>query len=383
MLLGTIGCSSDGQSSSEFLPPDTPPGLAPANFVDLKDLQVTIGATSVPLAASPLVYLRRGPDDFDDPATPDHEAVSGAIRNFLDCTSDTWSIGSQTFTVDLITRGVVEHDATLVSRGLLGADWGAGLDLSDQGIHSLTRTCEGRTETIDTLGGTHTATQWLESMGRAVWLTRAAGLATEHQPEIDRIIARMEELADLLVADANRDVWEQSWLVDAKGNIFTHKTWMRAAGLSLASSLTVDRDAAAVWTAEAERIARRGLAAQQDDGVNPERGGHDVSYQMYGTWLAELYDSTLPEGELKDEVEAMIDRSLQWFSGRVDAQTGQVDIAASTRTCISLDASTRYEAADAVRVFLTWGAMHTERTDLVDEAVLIDQGARSPGNPCP
>jgi len=70
------------------------------------------------------------------------------------------------------------------------------------------------------------------------------------------------------------------------------------------------------------------------------------------------------------------------MSTRVDEQTGQVDIGASTRVCNRNDASQPYEAADAVRTFLTW-AIVRERQELIDRAILIDRGAKSFGNPCP
>lgn len=105
---------------------------------------------------------------------------------------------------------------------------------------------------------------------------------------------------------------------------------------------------------------------------------------MYGTWLAELYDPTLRRGPLKDDLERHIDKSVQWFSSRVNDRTGQADIGKSTRICNPADGSASYELADAVRVFLTWAAMHPDRKgDLVDRAVLIDHGAKKFGNPCP
>jgi hypothetical protein len=175
---------------------------------------------------------------------------------------------------------------------------------------------------------------------------------------------------------------ERTWLVDDEGNLFAHKTYMMAAGLALTASLTDDRDDASRWASIAEKIARRGMEAQRKDGVNPERGGYDVAYQMYGTWLAQLYYATLAPGSLKRDLGATIDRAIAWMSTRVDEQTGQVDIGASTRVCNRNDASQPYEAADAVRTFLTW-AIVRERQELIDRAILIDRGAKSFGNPCP
>src|SRR5439155_16741811 len=103
--------------------------------------------------------------------------------------------------------------------------------------------------------------------------------------------------------------------------------------------------------------------------------------QRYGTWLAQLYYATLAPGSLKRDLGATIDRAIAWMSTRVDEQTGQVDIGASTRVCNRNDSSAPYEAADAVRTFLTW-AIVRERQELIDRAILIDRGAKSLGYPC-
>lgn len=380
--LSACGSSAPSDAGPAKVPVPTFPsssGLQSPNFTDLKDLMVTVGGKETPLGESDVTYLRRTVAAFDDPATPGHDGIVKAIRDYLDCQLDDWSIGGQTFTVDLITAGVNQHDQSLVERGVQGVDWGVSLPIGADGGYTLTRDCDGKKAV--SLGGTHTGSQWLEAVGRTVYLLRSSPWADQYESKIAGYITKMEEIADRQVA--NLRYWKANWMVDADGDLFTHKTYLMAAGLSLSAALTDDRKAARRWSDVAETVVRRGLDAQRPDGVNPERGGYDVAYQMYGTWLAELYDATLRPGPLKDEVERHIDRSIDWFSSRVDDGTGQVAIGDSTRICNPVDGNASYESADAVRVFLTWAVMHPDRRELVDRAVLMDRGAKQFGNPCP
>lgn len=368
--------------SSDATPIDATPAFnATPDFLVLETMTVTIDGRSVPLGESDLKYVRRPIESFDDPATSGHDGIAAAIRRFLACETDSWSIGSQTFTVDGITAGVARRDDTMVANGVRGIDWGLALDVTDEGVHRLRRECDGTT--VADFGGTHHTTQWLESLGRAVYLLRSSDLADEYGDEVGRIIARMEKLARLLADPDNTQYWEERWLVDDDGNVFTHKLYMRAAALELTASLTDDGDDAARWAAIAADMARRAMDGQRGDGVNPERGDYDVSYQMYGTWLAQLYYSLLPDSEsMKTELGSTIDRAIEWMSGRIDDVTGQVDIGTSTRTCSDADDNQPYEAADAVRAFLLWSEIRGDER-LAEQAVLIDQGDKSPGNPCP
>jgi hypothetical protein len=373
LVVGTCG-------ASEVRSAEPPTGLHEPNFTDLQELEVDVGGQRVPLGASGLTYRRRTVGSFDDPATPGHDGIAGRTRAFLACKTDEWSIGNQVFTVDAIAVGNSQADRSLVERGALGLDWGVRQKLNEEGVHTLERHCDGRT--AEDFGGTHHTAQWLVSLGEAVYLLRASPFAAHYVSRTERYVARMEAIARQLVDDDNWRHWETTWLVDDEGHLFTHKTYMMAAGLALTASLTDDREAAAKWANIAEEIARRGMSAQREDGVNPERGGYDVAYQMYGTWLAQLYDATLAPGSLEHALGETIDRAIAWMSTRVDDQTGQIDIGASTRVCNRNDASEPYEAADAVRTFLTWAVVR-QRPALIDRAILIDRGAKSFGNPCP
>jgi hypothetical protein len=350
-------------------------------FVQLKEVTVDVGGQLVPIGQSSLRYLRRTVDDLDDPETPGYDGINGSTRKYLLCKSNRWTMGAQMFSVDVLMRGLHTGDDSLVDAGLEGLDWGVRVPVNEKGVHRLHRSCDNTT--TEDFGGTHHTTQWLAALGTAVHVLANAPSAARWQAHTDRYIARIEELATLLVDEENSEHWEEHWLVDGNDNIFTHKAYMRAAALAMAASVTEDDADAARWASEAAKIARRGVDAQRADGVNPERGGYDVSYQMYGTWLAILYWSILaPDEPMRAVVQPAIERAIDWMEGRVDLRTGQIEIGESTRTCSEIDGNQEYEAADAVRVFLLWGHLQG-RADLIADAVRIDSGTRRPGNPCP
>jgi hypothetical protein len=300
-------------------------------------------------------------------------------------TLDSWSMGQQTLTVDLIELGLHRRDRALIDKGVIGVDWGVAVPINDAGIHELHRTCDGAT--VPDYGKTHHTTQWLESLSRAVYLLAASEYAGEFRSRIDSYIDRIEVIADRLTRTENWNEWVDN-IKDENGHDFTHRTFMMAAALGLASTLTDDADDAAKWRDMAAKIARRGIDNQTDDGINPERGGYDVKYQMYGVWLAEVYYSTLgPNSKVKPELEASINRAVDWMTGRIDQHTGQIIIGNSTRICADKSWWTgkpagAHDAGETIRAFLLWGHLQSD-ADLIDQAILLDRGQKQFGNACP
>ena len=107
---------------------------------------------------------------------------------------------------------------------------------------------------------------------------------------------------------------------------------MHAAAMGMASTLATKPSDAKRWAADAQVIAERGIRNQLPSGVNPERGGFDVLYQMYGTWLAELYDGTLATSNpMKPRIERTIEKAIDWMLTRIDPTTGAFRIRGTTR----------------------------------------------------
>jgi hypothetical protein len=272
----------------------------------------------------------------------------------------------------------------LVEQGILGLDWGISVPIDANAVHVLHRSCDGKT--LEDYGSTHQTTQWLESLSRAVYLLAASPWAGEFRPKIDAYIARVERIATLLTEKRNYENWE-SHITYYDHTQFTHRTYMMADALGQASTLTSNAADSKRWSEMAAQIAQRGLGLQRPDGVNPERGGYDVQYQMYGTWLSLIYRATLPpNSSQKAALTRMTDKSLQWYETRIEP-TGQINMEGTTRICrenlwTSGKPSGEFDPAEAIRVFLLWGYL-TSNNRYVNDAEHMDQGEKTHGNACP
>lgn len=353
-------------------------------FVGLANLTVDVGGTKRVLGLSGLRYHRGNVATFTDPQTKTFDGLVNTNRDFLACRRPNWGIGAQTFAVDLIEDGVHRRDRTLFERGIQAMDWGVAVPINQRGIHVLHRDCDGKT--VADYGYTHHTTQWLESLGRATYLVAASPWAGEYRAKLDAYRKRANQVATLLSKPAVYAYWK-SKLHNDHGNPYTHRAFMRAAALGLASTLATNRRDAARWAAGARTIARVGQGLQRPDGVNPERGGFDVLYQMYGTWLAELYDGTLPRSSpMQRSLAHTIDKAIAWYRTRV-RPNGQIRIEGTTRVCVEELWSKgaplpAVDPAEAIRALLLWG-MVRHGDALIRLAERLDQGQKRYGNDCP
>jgi hypothetical protein len=67
------------------------------------------------------------------------------------------------------------------------------------------------------------------------------------------------------------------------------------------------------------------------NGVNPEKGGYDSSYQMVGVVYAQRWVTYFPNDSLTPKVKVMIDRALSWQKTRI-LPTGKISTNGNTRT---------------------------------------------------
>jgi len=353
------------------------------SFTELRDMKVDVGGRQVPLPESGVKYHRYDASLFGNAWTPDPATIS-TNRAFLECKRDTWGMGGQTFAVDQIEDGVNQHKRSVLEEGVRAVDWGVAVPINSHAIHELHRDCDGKT--VADFGYTHHTTQWLESLSRATYLLASSPWAGEYRPTIERYRTRVNHIAKLETQPANFRYWVDR-VRDSYGNDFTHRTFMMAAALGLASTLAEHPKDAKAWRATAADIARRGVDNQLPNGVNPERGGFDVQYQMYGTWLLELYFSTLGHAsKWRDRVERSIDKAVHWMESRVEPN-GQIKIRGTTRICVEVLWNRGAPAPDVqteetVRAFLLWGHLRHD-PHLVAVAQKVDEGRKKFGNPCP
>ncbi|OAT82294.1 hypothetical protein A6M21_09050 [Desulfotomaculum copahuensis] len=107
---------------------------------------------------------------------------------------------------------------------------------------------------------------------------------------------------------------------------YTHRKYLDAAALGLAGKLTNDNK----LTEESRKLIKDGIKLQLKNGVNPEKGGYDSSYQMVGVVYAERWLVYFKNDPLKPDVENMIEKALKWEESRI-LKSGVIDTSGNTR----------------------------------------------------
>lgn len=157
----------------------------------------------------------------------------------------------------------------------------------------------------------HSNSLFLEALARAC-LIDPAGASAPRRAALERGCAwLMMPLHRALGVEQNRP--------------HTHRCYLLAACFGQAGVLLNRPD----FGDEAERWAAEGLARQQGNGVNPESGGADVSYQMVGVLMACIYHCVAPSSD-QAALRAMMRRAIAWEAGYIH-RDGSIDASTSTR----------------------------------------------------
>lgn len=123
------------------------------------------------------------------------------------------------------------------------------------------------------------------------------------------------------VAGVNALNWAQahSGTGDANDAPYDHRNWSKAAALQEGGFAT-----------QAAVYANLALSLQLANGVDPELGGYDSSYQTAGLQFAEYYAVQLPLGSLRTNCLNSIKKGLDWELGRFNAD-GSAILTGNTR----------------------------------------------------
>lgn len=197
-----------------------------------------------------------------------------------------------------ILRGTAIERPDWVNRGWLQLDWGLrrqqpdGSFASEDGFHSTSFFLEAlaRACLIDSSGATRAR---IDGLARAAqWMML---------PEIEGPGAK-------------------------RNQPFTHRRYILAAAFGQAARVTGKRE----FAARAQAWAQEGLGLQQGDGVNPEKGGLDVSYQMVGVLMALRYLPQCGDPGVRAQLRGMIRKATAVDLAR-QAPDGSIDAEGSTR----------------------------------------------------
>jgi hypothetical protein len=176
----------------------------------------------------------------------------------------------------------------------------------------------------------HSASFLVESTAHALLLLEASPQRTNFATEIAELKPKLHTAARWMIRP---DIDALNWPDDNNyprifgERRYAHRRFLDAAALGMTGLLCGD-DALLKRGAE---LARNGIAFQQPDGVNPERGGHDTSYQAFGLIYACRYYQIVADDTLRAEMMPMLDRAYAWYRPRIGPD-GTIDGTGNTRT---------------------------------------------------
>ena len=138
---------------------------------------------------------------------------------------------------------------------------------------------------------------------------------------------------------------------------YTHREYLDADALGETSLLANDP----TLMPAARQFIEMGISLQQPDGVNPELGGHDSSYQGVGLVYAERWETYFPNDSLDRGLDHSITQGLEWEETMI-LPTGEITTAGNTarpgRSSILLARSRRSRDVSVETAFAYRAAMN-------------------------
>lgn len=242
----------------------------------------------------------------------DENGASALSREWKAGSRKNWYIENQRGGADLVEAGIVLNNHKLVDVGLRAFEWGFARQNPTTGSFP---------ESGDAF---HSVSIFVLDSGRSLAALREKRADfPEFNTRVDRMIPQLVAAARWMLRPGVLEVGKRH------DSPYTHRKWILAAALAIASQLGGD----AKLAAGAREFARAGIALQHEDGLNPEKGGFDVSYQMVDALNGSRYYSTLDcehDAELMSFVRRMIVLTCQWEMKRISPD-GDIDVAGSTR----------------------------------------------------
>ena len=236
-------------------------------------------------------------------------AESGAVDVNIEYemgVSDTYFIEMQRYGAELIAAGLGIQSDDMVTDGISVIQWGIDQQQAD-----------GSFTSGDAM---HSTALFQHAVGISIEDLDFFGYETFDEAKRSEWIDSLTQMSNWMIAND-----EATAEVDLEP--FTHRYFMRAAGLMRAAQLTGNSE----FALEANQYFSQGLAKMTEDGVLPERGGFDINYQSLALrYAGEFYRMTTDTLQ-RESIRMMFEASLPWISERIDAD-GNVDTSDSTRS---------------------------------------------------
>lgn len=218
-----------------------------------------------------------------------------------------WFIDYQKVGADAVIAGIYKNDVTTIERGMKIISWG----LAQQKI-------DGSYSSEDPY---HNSLLFLEAASRSVLHLANSKYKDKFRKDIDSSKKKIEKSIEWLI----KPEIESPGL--KKDNLYTHRYYINAAAIGISGILLNRKD----FIEHSKKLINLGLAKQNKDGSNPEKGGTDTSYHSLGLLMAARYYSIVADEGLQKLIQAMGEKGSHWLLGKV-TESGDLDSSANTRT---------------------------------------------------
>jgi len=219
-----------------------------------------------------------------------------------------WYIEEQRYGEDLIIGGLIKNDPQAIQAGFKMFDWGFARQAADGSFQG----------TADPF---HSTSFFVEAVAHTLLFIQQSSQSEQYTDQVARYTPLVHRAARWMISP---NVWKKGI---ERNEPYTHRRYLVAAALGLTGKLTGDQK----LINYAHQSLEDGLSLQLPDGVNPEKGGYDSSYQTVGTIYAERWVTYFPNDPLTPKVAAMIDKALAWEQTRI-LPTGEISAEGNTRT---------------------------------------------------
>lgn len=248
-----------------------------------------------------------------------------------------WYIEDQRTGEELIIGGLIKNDQQAIEAGFKMFDWGFAHQVDDGSFFM----------TGDRF---HSTSFFIKSVARSLLVIQQSPYSEKYADEVAKYKPLVHRAARWMIKP---NIWK---IGISRNKPYTHRRYLVATALGLTGKLTGDQQ----LIEYAHKSIKDGLSLQRPDGVNPEKNGHDSSYQMVGVIYAQLWVTYFPQDETTPKVAAMINKSLLWEQTRI-LPSGEISTEDNTRTAGQENGrSDKLKSIDrksALRAFAYWASV--------------------------
>lgn len=220
---------------------------------------------------------------------------------------DKWFIENQRSGVDSIIAGILWSDTKLIDRGLTALEWGFKQQEKD-----------GSFNCPDNF---HSTSFFVEAVARSIRLIESSAFQQHYTSRTEAMKPGLLKATSWMIRPDNKIKG------DKNNQPYTHRRYLVAAALGEAGKVLHNEYLLALsWN-----YIKEAVSLQERDGVNPEKGGHDSSYQAVGILYAIRYLSAVAETKQSSELLPFIRKAVDWELSRI-APSGGINIDGNTRT---------------------------------------------------